>query len=294
MTSGTIQYLEALLNWADEVEDKIKRNQPVLPVDNWQEEFGQWKTDIQDMLKNKQSIQKNQVEAIKQRGENLIQNITIKASTSRSESFIPPGHHTLPPLPYEYDALEPYISREIMRLHHDKHHKSYVEGLNKAEKMIDKWSKSKNSGMLRHWLREQSFHGSGHFLHTIFWMNMSPRGGGKPEGELLKRIKTDFGSFERFKKSFSEAAQSVQGNGWAMLVWEMRSGRLAIHTTERHHMFALWDVIPLLVLDLWEHAYYLQYKTDRTNYIENWFHIINWKNVAERYEKAKKITWQLA
>ncbi|TCT25625.1 superoxide dismutase [Melghiribacillus thermohalophilus] len=295
MTAEAIQYLKALLNWADEVEEKIRHNQPLASLEIWRKDFHQWKNDIEKMLEQHDQIPPGIVREFQHKGEQLVKEMANLLSPARNEdSSILPGQHVLPPLPYEYDALEPYISREIMKLHHSKHHKSYVEGLNQAEKMIHKWSKSKNHHMLRHWMREQSFNGSGHFLHTIFFSNMSPKGGGRPSGELFDRIERDFGSYDRFKKLFTEAAQSVQGNGWAMLVWELRSGRLAIHTTERHHMFALWDVIPLLVLDLWEHAYYIQYKTDRTTYINNWFHVVCWNNVSKRFAKAKKLKWQLA
>ncbi|WP_077618654.1 superoxide dismutase [Bacillus sinesaloumensis] len=202
------------------------------------------------------------------------------------------GQHTLPPLPYDYDALEPYISEEIMRLHHDKHHKSYVEGLNKAEKMMEKARDTGDYDLLKHWEREAAFHGSGHYLHTIFWNVMKPKGGGMPGRDLLRQINRDFGSFEVFKRHFSEAANKVEGVGWAILVWSPRAGRLEILQSERHQLLTQWDTIPLLVLDVWEHAYYLQYKNVRADYVKNWWNIVNWDEVDHRYREASKLQWK--
>lgn len=204
---------------------------------------------------------------------------------------VPIGGHTLPPLPYPYNALEPYISEEIMRLHHDIHHKSYVDGLNKAEKMMEKARLTNNYDLLKHWEREAAFHGSGHYLHTIFWNVMKPKGGGIPGGGLASQIKKDFGSFEQFKEHFTEAAKKVEGVGWAILVWAPRAQRLEILQSEKHQLMTQWDTIPLLVLDVWEHAYYLQYKTDKDNYIKNWWNIVNWDEVEDRFEEAYKLKW---
>lgn len=202
------------------------------------------------------------------------------------------GQHTLPPLPYDYDALEPYISKEIMRLHHDKHHKSYVDGLNKAEKMMEKARDTGDYELLKHWEREAAFNGSGHYLHTIFWEVMKPKGGGMPGRELLRQINRDFGSFEVFKRHFSEAANKVEGVGWAILVWSPRAGRLEILQSERHQLMTQWDTIPLLVLDVWEHAYYLQYKNVRADYVKNWWNIVNWDQVERRFKEASKLQWK--
>jgi len=202
------------------------------------------------------------------------------------------GQHTLPPLPYDYDALEPYISKEIMRLHHDKHHKSYVDGLNKAEKMMEKARDTGDYELLKHWEREAAFNGSGHYLHTIFWEVMKPKGGGMPGRELLRQINRDFGSFEVFKRHFSEAANKVEGVGWAILVWSPRAGRLEILQSERHQLMTQWDTIPLLVLDVWEHAYYLQYKNVRADYVKNWWNIVNWNQVEHRFKEASKLQWK--
>ncbi len=205
---------------------------------------------------------------------------------------VPYGKHTLPPLPYNYNALEPYIAEEIMRLHHLEHHQSYVDGLNKAEREMEVARRTGDFDLIKHWEREAAFHGAGHYLHTIFWNVMSPTGGGKPIGEIAKQITKDFGSFEKFKQHFSEAAKNVEGVGWAILVWAPRAHRLEILQAEKHQHLSQWDVIPLLVLDVWEHAYYLQYKNERESYVDNWWNVVNWNHVNERFEKARKVLWQ--
>lgn len=205
---------------------------------------------------------------------------------------VPIGGHTLPPLPYPYNALEPYIDEETMRIHHDKHHKSYVDDLNKAEKKLQEARKTGNFDLVKHWERELAFNGAGHYLHTIFWDTMNPHGGGKPEGELLEQIKRDFGSYEAFHKQFSEAAAKVEGGGWAILVWSPRSHRLEILTAEKHQNLSQWDIVPLLPLDVWEHAYYLKHQNERADYIKDWWNVVYWPAVAERYEAAKKLKWQ--
>ncbi|MBU8907160.1 superoxide dismutase [Desertibacillus haloalkaliphilus] len=205
---------------------------------------------------------------------------------------VPIGKHTLPPLPYAYDALEPYISAEIMRLHHSEHHQGYVDGLNKAEKEMEKSRKSGDFDLIKHWEREAAFNGAGHYLHTIFWNIMSPRGGGQPRREVATQINQDFGSFKRFKQHFSEAAKKVEAVGWAILVWAPRSHRLEILQAEKHQNLSQWDVIPLLVLDVWEHAYYLQYKTDKGQYVENWWNVVDWDAVNQRFLQARTLRWQ--
>jgi Fe-Mn family superoxide dismutase len=213
-------------------------------------------------------------------------------SRGSHETYIKPGKHQLPPLPYAYNALEPYISEEIMKLHHQKHHQSYVDGLNKAEIHLEKARQTGDFSLVKHWSRELAFHGSGHYLHTIFWNNMSPTGGGKPSLILIKEIEKYFGRFEAFKKHFSEAAKQVEGVGWAILVWSPRSRHLEILQSERHMILTQWDTIPLLVLDVWEHAYYLQYKNNKAEYVDNWWNLINWKDVEERFVKARQLKWK--
>lgn len=202
------------------------------------------------------------------------------------------GGHELPPLPYAYNALEPTISEEIMRLHHSKHHLSYVNGLNKAEIEMQKARLNEDFSLIKHWEREAAFNGAGHYLHTIFWSIMSPNGGGKPKGQLAKAINDSFGSFEAFKEHFSEAAKNVEAVGWAILVWSPRSHRLEILQAEKHQNLTQWDVVPLLVLDVWEHAYYLQYKNERAKYVDNWWKVVNWNEVEQRFNKARTLAWK--
>jgi Fe-Mn family superoxide dismutase len=215
-----------------------------------------------------------------------------KSQVQTPSGTVPIGGHTLPPLPYNYDALEPYINQEIMRLHHDKHHKSYVDGLNKAEKEMQKARTSNNFDLIKHWEREAAFHGAGHYLHTIFWTIMSPNGGDKPSGMLMREINQSFGSFEKFKVHFTEAANNVEGVGWAILVWSPRSRRLEILQAEKHQNLSQWDVVPILVLDVWEHAYYLQYKNERKKYVDNWWNIVNWQEVESRFHEAQQLKWK--
>lgn len=205
---------------------------------------------------------------------------------------VPIGGHRLPPLPYAYNALEPYIDEKTMRIHHDIHHQSYVDGLNKAEKKLEEARKSGDFELVKHWERELAFNGAGHYLHTIFWNIMNPRGGGEAGGELAQQIKKDFGSFDRFKKQFTEAADKVEGGGWAILVWSPRSHRLEILQAEKHQNLSQWDVVPLLVLDVWEHAYYLKHQNKRKDYINDWWNVVYWPEVAERFKHASKLKWK--
>ena len=205
---------------------------------------------------------------------------------------VPIGRHTLPPLPYPYDALEPHIDEKTMRLHHDKHHKSYVDGLNRAERMMYQARRTGNFELIKHWEREAAFNGAGHYLHTLFWETMSPDGGGEPSGDLRKQIIRDFGSFHAFKQHFSKAAEAVEGSGWALLVWSPRSQRLQILQAEKHQNLSQWDVVPLLPLDVWEHAYYLKYQNNRKAYIDAWWNVVNWPAVNRRYLKARRLRWK--
>jgi Fe-Mn family superoxide dismutase len=197
--------------------------------------------------------------------------------------------YELPPLPYAYNALEPHIDEQTMRLHHDKHHQGYVDGLNKAEQMLEQARESGDLALIKHWSREAAFNGSGHFLHSIFWSNMAPAssgGGGEPTGGLASLIARDFGSFAAFKAQFSAAAKAVEGSGWALLVWDPRHDHLQVLQSEKHQNLTQWGVIPLLVLDVWEHAYYLKYQNNRGAYVDAWWNVVNWADAAERLKAA--------
>jgi Fe-Mn family superoxide dismutase len=197
--------------------------------------------------------------------------------------------HELPPLPYDYDALEPYIDEQTMRLHHDIHHAGYVKGLNNAEAKLAEARKAGDFSLVKHWSREAAFHGSGHLLHSIFWPNMMAADKAKaaPTGALGKAIDRDFGSFEAFKAQFIAASGAVEGSGWGILAYRPADDTLVVLTAEKHQNLTQWGVVPLLVLDVWEHAYYLKYQNKRGEYVKNFFNIINWDDVAKRYESAK-------
>jgi Fe-Mn family superoxide dismutase len=143
---------------------------------------------------------------------------------------------------------------------------------------------------VKHWEREAAFHGSGHFLHSIFWPNMAPAGkggGGEPTGALAEAIKRDFGSFAAFKSQFSAASTAVEGSGWGILAYQPQGDQLVILTAEKHQNLTQWGVVPLLVLDVWEHAYYLKYQNKRAAYVEAFYNVIHWSDVAARYEAAR-------
>ncbi|ABK61854.1 superoxide dismutase [Clostridium novyi A str. NCTC 538] len=188
----------------------------------------------------------------------------------------------LPNLPYDYNALEPYYDEETVRIHHDKHHQAYVDGLNKAETKLMEARESGDFSTIKHWERELAFNGAGNILHTLFWENMIP-GGSEPTGEIINRINKDFGNFDNFKNQFSAAAAAVEGSGWCALVWIPRFEKLEILQIEKHQDLAILGATPLLLLDLWEHAYYLKYQNRRADFIKAWWNIVNWNIVNERY-----------
>ena len=196
--------------------------------------------------------------------------------------------HELPDLPYAYDALEPFLNEQTMHLHHDKHHAGYVKGLNEAEEKVKAAQQSGDFSAIRALCDTLAFNYSGHLFHTLFWSNMSPDGGGEPEGELAAQINRDFGSFATFKAQLLAASNSVQGSGWGVLAWQPLGAQLVILQAEKHQNLAQWGVTPLLVLDVWEHAYYLQYKNRRAEFIDGFFDVINWDDVAARLAAAKE------
>ena len=196
--------------------------------------------------------------------------------------------HQLPDLPYAYDALEPHYEERTLRLHHDAHHKAYVDGLNNAEAKLKEAREKNDFSLVKHWERELAFHGSGHILHSIFWTNMAPNAGGPAKGEIAQQIETDFGGFDAFKGQFSAAAITVEGSGWALLCWNPLFDKLEILASEKHQDLTQWGVTPLLVIDLWEHAYYLQYQNKRPAFVEAWWNLVNWDDVNARFNAAKK------
>ena len=198
--------------------------------------------------------------------------------------------YALPELPYKPNALEPVISEQIMTLHHDKHHAAYVNGANAALEKLDKARKGEMQVDMKATLRDFSFNFGGHVLHSIFWPNMAPpgKGGSTPGGTLGDKINADFGGFEKFKQQFSDAAKTVEGSGWALLLYDKQSEQLLLTQVEKQNFMHLAQLPILLGLDVWEHAYYLLYKNDRAKYVDEWWKVTNWDDVAARFDKARK------
>jgi Fe-Mn family superoxide dismutase len=204
----------------------------------------------------------------------------------------PSGPFTLPPLPYAFDALEPHIDARTMEIHHDRHHKTYVDNLNKAiaefpalgKKSIEDLLKDLNAvpEKIRTAVRNS---GGGHFNHSLFWQMMKKGGGGEPKAELATAIDKGFGNLADFKTKFTEAATKVFGSGWAWLVWQ--EGKLGIESSPNQDSPLSAGKQPLLGLDVWEHAYYLKYQNKRADYIAAWWNVVNWDFVAERFAKNK-------
>jgi superoxide dismutase, Fe-Mn family len=196
--------------------------------------------------------------------------------------------YVLPPLEYDYGALEPHISGRIMELHHDKHHKAYVEGANKALEQLqaarDKGTLD-SAGQLAQVL---AFNVSGHVLHSIYWCNLAPKAGGKPSGELAQALEQHFGSFEHFKQQLTATATSIMGSGWAALLWDTLSAQLIVTQIHDHQSSTIQGAVPILVLDVWEHAYYLQYQNAKAKYLEAIWNVWNWNDVAARLAAARR------
>ena len=196
---------------------------------------------------------------------------------------VPTGGHTLPALPYAYSALEPVIDERTLRLHHGKHHQKYVDGLNKAETAAENMRGSQDYHAINLIEQELAFNGSGHILHGIYWQSMaSPGTGGSPGAVTSALISGYFGDFESFRQQFARAASGVPGSGWAVLAYNPYFKRLEVLQALRHEDATQWGGAPVLVCDVWEHAYYLQYQNKRDDYIGAWWSIVNWKEVERR------------
>jgi Fe-Mn family superoxide dismutase len=200
------------------------------------------------------------------------------------------GEYTLPPLPYAYDALEPHIDKETMTLHHDKHHKAYVDGLNKTLKELAavRAKGDINVSALTGLQEDLSFNGSGHILHSIFWSTMGPGAGGEPGGAIGDALNKNFGSVEAFRSQFSKAAAGVKGSGWAMLAYEPVGDNLIVLQVKQHDLQMIFGAVPLLPLDVWEHAYYLKYHNVRGDYVKAWWDVVNWPAVEAAYGVARQ------
>ncbi len=195
--------------------------------------------------------------------------------------------YQLPDLTYDYGALEPAISGEIMELHHDKHHAAYVKGANSTAEQLAEARAQRSLGQLPGLERAMAFHLAGHALHSIFWTNLSPDGGDRPDGELATAIDEFFGDFDAFRAELTAATGTVQGSGWGALAWDPIGRRLVVHQIHDHHISVAITSTPLLVFDAWEHAFYLQYRNVKTDYVEQLWSLVNWADVAARFDAAR-------
>ena len=200
---------------------------------------------------------------------------------------IEPGKHILPNLPYDYNALEPFIDAETMNLHHTKHQQAYVDGLNKVELALVEARHTNNFSTIAALERQLAFHASGKTNHTIFFNNLRPHSIAKiePEGELAVRLQLDFGNIDTFKAQFTHVAMNIEGNGWGALVYDSNIGRLYTLTILNHQNLSILGAIPLLLIDMWEHAYYLKFQNRRSDYVKSWWNVVDWNDVEKRFEK---------
>lgn len=193
----------------------------------------------------------------------------------------------LPELDYDYAALEPHISARIMELHHSKHHNTYVTGANTALEKMEEARANGDAAAAAKLSKDLQFNLGGHINHSVFWKNMSPDGGGKPEGELAAAIDDAFGSFDAFQAQFTAVATTIQGSGWAILAYEPIGGHVVIEQMYDQQNGVPVATIPLLQLDMWEHAFYLDYQNVKPDYVKAWWNVVNWEDVAQRLEKAR-------
>jgi Fe-Mn family superoxide dismutase len=196
--------------------------------------------------------------------------------------------YTLPDLEYDYSALEPYISGRIMELHHDKHHAAYVKGANTALEKLAETRENDQFATIAMLEKNLAFNVSGHVLHSVFWTNLSPEGGADPGGPLQQAIEANFGGADRFRAQMSEAAATIQGSGWALASWEPFAQRIVVQQVYDHQGNHGQGTVPLLAVDAWEHAYYLQYENRKTDFFEAIWNVVSWDDVARRFEAARQ------
>ena len=202
---------------------------------------------------------------------------------------VPIGGHVLPPLKYTYQALEPIIGSETLEIHHNKHHKAYVDALNKAELAMAAVRKSGDYAFVKYWESELAFNGSGHILHSVYWDSMTTPGtGGTPGPHTKFYIDQYFGGFDAFKAQFLAAAKAVEGSGWCVLGCSPSFFRLEVLQCEKHQNLTQWGIMPILVCDVWEHAYYLGYQNRRPDYVDAWWKLIDWGAVEKRLLRASQ------
>lgn len=197
--------------------------------------------------------------------------------------------YVLPDLEYDYGALEPHISGRIMELHHGKHHRGYVTN---ANALLDQLAEARQKGAydsVGTLARALAFNVSGHVLHSIFWRNLAPKAGGKPTGELAQAIDQNFGSFDAFKQQLNKTAATIMGSGWAALMWDSLAGQLVVTQIHDHQSSTIEGAVPLLVIDAWEHAFYLQYQNEKTKFFDAVWNLWNWNDVAARFNDARRL-----
>jgi Fe-Mn family superoxide dismutase len=197
--------------------------------------------------------------------------------------------YQLPDLPYDYSALEPWYSAEVLELHHAKHHAAYVKGANDTLEQLAAARASNDYTTLGMLEKNLAFHVSGHVLHSILWTNLTPDATERPEGDLAAAIDEHFGSFDSFRGQLSAATLGVQGSGWGALAWEPTSGRLIVEQIYDHQGNIGQAAVPLLVIDSWEHAFYLQYRNVKADWVDAFWHLANWSDVARRFAAARQV-----
>ena len=195
--------------------------------------------------------------------------------------------YTLPDLPYDYGALEPHYSGKILELHHDKHHAAYVKGANSTLEQLAELRAKGDFAATAPLERTRAFNVSGHVLHSVLWTNLSPDGGGEPAGALGDAIQETFGGFDGFRKQMTQAAATIPGSGWALASWEPMAGRLVVQQVHDHQGEHGQGTVPLLAIDAWEHAFYLQYENRKPDYLEAIWNVISWPDVERRFEAAR-------
>lgn len=198
--------------------------------------------------------------------------------------------YQLPDLAYDYGALEPYISGQIMELHHAKHHAAYVKGANAALARLHDLREKGDFAVISMLEKDLAFNISGHVLHSVLWSNLRPGGPGEPDGELAEFLEDTFGGFPAFRQQMTEAASTIQGSGWALASWEPFAGRLVVQQVYDHQGNHGQGTVPLLAIDAWEHAFYLQYQNRKTEYVDAIWNVINWSDIAERLRRARQTT----
>ena len=210
----------------------------------------------------------------------------IEMKTAPTTPTAGPVPYTLPDLPYE--SLEPVIDDQTLALHHDKHHAGYVKGANAAIAALEEARAAGDYGLIKNHERALAFHGSGHALHALYWTSMWPKGRGEPSAEMAKAVEASFGSKDKMLAQFAAATKAVEASGWGVLAYEPMGRRLIVLQAERHQDLTVWGCVPVLVCDVWEHAYYLKYQNRRAEYVDAWAGIIDWESANNRFAAATR------